>query len=82
MRVDEFLLCHCFKIYSSALDLTMMGVRVFYQPKEQFEAGRAGLVTSVKGVLKQFSSFLGSKPYFAGNLIRLFGCRCTLEISF
>ncbi|KAL5250186.1 hypothetical protein ACHWQZ_G016046 [Mnemiopsis leidyi] len=52
-----------------ALDLTMMGVRVFYQPKEQFEAGRAGLVTSVKGVLKQFSSFLGSKPYFAGDSI-------------
>ena len=46
----------------------MLGVRLFYQPKDKFEAGRAGLVTSAGAMIKQFATFLGSKKYFAGKL--------------
>lgn len=52
-----------------AIDLTMLGVRLFYQPKDKFEAGRAGLVASAGAMIKQFATFLGSKKYFAGDYI-------------
>jgi len=58
---------HCDMLDHVAIDMTNMGVRLFYSSKEAFEAGRDGLVTNVKAFIKQFSTSLGSKTYFAGD---------------